>query len=147
MSKFENIQNKEKFVLMLNEALRYEYTDFFSYRRESMLFKEKIVNGEKLEEEFLTLSNTELLHADIIANKILDYGIEPLWNIGNIYISNSLKETLTHHLETESMIYKFYDELLNLCPDQNFTIILQGIQQNEKKHFERIKYLISKIKY
>lgn len=140
------MQNKKEFILMLNKALKYEYSDFFSYRRESMLFKEKIVNGEKLAEELLSLSNIELHHADILSNKIIELGTEPLWKIDDVYISTSLRETLLHHMETESMMYKFYGELLKINIDPNFTIIIQGIQQNEKKHFERIKDLLSKIR-
>jgi bacterioferritin len=140
------MQNKEKFISKLNEALKYEYTDFFSYRRESVLFKEKIVDGEKLEKEFLLLSNIELQHADILSNKIVELGGEPLWKIEDIYISTSLKETLLHHIETESMMYKFYSELLEVVTDRNFSIIIQGIRENEKEHLEKVRDLFSKIR-
>lgn len=142
----DNLSDKKKLIDMLNEALILEYTDFFSYRRESVLFREKLVEGEKLGKEFFDLSNSELRHADILSASIVELGSEPVWKIAEIFSSNSLRETLAHHMKLEMSMIKFYSEIIKINTDKNFEVILKGMQENEKEHLQRITEILSRLK-
>ncbi len=139
------MKDKEKFIKMLNYGLNYEYTDFFTYRKESAMMQKKIVSGEKLADEFIRFSNMELRHADILSNKIVELGFEPIWQMENIFYNDSLRETLLRHIEKENLAYKFYTELQKINTDLTFEIVIKGIQQDEKEHLNRLTNLFKKI--
>ncbi|MFN3551028.1 MAG: ferritin-like domain-containing protein [Endomicrobiia bacterium] len=137
--------DKKTLIEKLQEILEFEYTDIFIYNNEANLFKEKIKGGEKLAEIYKDFALEELTHADNISKQISSLGRKPLWEYKNIFVSNSIRESLKLHLEREIKAYKAYTELIKQIEDREFKILLKGIRDNEKQHIEQISKFLKKI--
>ncbi len=132
-------------VKKLQEILEFEYTDIFTYNNEANLFKEKIKDREQLFQIYKNFALEELTHADIISKQISSLGEIPFWEYKNIFVSNSIRESLKLHLDREITVYKTYIDLIKQVEDRELKILLKGIRDNEKGHIEQISKFLKKI--
>lgn len=137
---------KEGLVKLLNNAFENEYNDVFLYLKEAAFFREKIVAGEKLGELFEAFSLMELRHADRMAAKIIELGEKPEWVFRPFEAPGSLRDVLERHAVSEAAAIRLVDELLTLCTDRDFKLILKGIREDEKEHLVKIAHLKKQIK-
>lgn len=136
----------EPFLEMLFKTHKAEYTEAFLYVKEANLFKDKIINGESMSDIFNQFSGMELVHADLLADKIRTLGKVASWDFQEINIPDSLNDVLKLHVERETQMYKFYQDLIKINDDKHFEIILKGIANEEKLHLETaLKYLKKEI--
>jgi rubrerythrin len=138
--------NQEKLLEILQELLEAEYTDIFVYNGEAELFRKKIKEGDRLAKLYKDLALEELSHADLISKKILELNEKPVWEYKNIFLSNSIRESLKIHLEREIAIYRKYSDLIEQIEDKEFKTILKGIRENEKEHITYISDFLRKVK-
>jgi rubrerythrin len=140
------MEYKEGFVKLLNEAFEKEYNDVFLYLKEAGLFRKKIVSGERLGGLFEGFSLTELRHADRIAAKIIELGGKAEWIFRPFESSDSIRDVLERHAVNELAAIRHIDELLILCTDPDFQLVLKGIREDEKEHLAKIVHLKKRIK-
>ena len=137
---------EEKYIKLLNSAFEKEYNDVFLYLREAELFKKKIVLGEKIERIFSDFSAMELRHADRVASKLIELGAKPKWVFRPLEGSNSLREVLERHVVSEMAAIHIYNDIISICTDYDFKIILKGIRENEEEHLAKVSRFLKKLK-
>lgn len=142
----EKANKKDMLIEILNEAHQTEYFDTFLYLKESRLFKSKIVNGDDISKIFDNFFKSELIHTDIIAEKLIELGGKPVWTFNSVFASNSLRETLERHIESEMNAVKLYEKAINVCDGGPFCIVLRGIISEEKLHLETITNYLKKLR-
>ncbi|MFH1368455.1 MAG: ferritin-like domain-containing protein [Elusimicrobiota bacterium] len=135
-------EKKEKLLSLLYSAFEKEYNDTFLYLREAELFRSKIAGGDRLGSVFSGFSAEELMHADRIASKIIELGGKAQWNFAPLETERSIHKVLEKHIENEAAAYMRYTEMLELCEDKNFLLILKGIRDEEKEHLEKAKHIL-----
>jgi rubrerythrin len=142
----DNMADNKKFIQLLNLAFEKEYNDVFLYLREAELFKGKIVNGGRINEIFNGFSIMELRHADRVASHLIELGAAASWVFKPLESSTSLREVLDRHVENEKKAIMLYGELVNMCEDIDFGIILKGIKSNEQEHLEKVSHILKHLK-
>lgn len=140
------MENKETFVKLLNTAFEKEYNDVFLYLKEAELFRKKLVDGEVIGKVFETFSVEELRHADRIAAKLIELGERPEWIFGSLEPSASLREVLKQHLASETKAVRYCEELIDVCDDADFKIILKGIREDEKEHYAKAARILKHLR-
>ena len=140
------MQDKARFIKLLNEAFEKEYNDVFLYLREANLFRKKIVSGERIGNIFESFSLMELRHADRLVSKILELGGKAEWKFISLEVSASLREVLERHVISEAAAVAQYEEILAQCEDEDFKIIIKGIKEQEKEHLAEVSHILRNLK-
>ena len=142
------MKEKEKFLKLLNEAFEAEYNDVFLYLREADRFRKKLVSGARLGEIFDKFSLMELRHSDRIAAKIIQSGGKPQWKLLPFEESESLRDILKRHAESEKNAIALYNEILPLCRerDADFKLIIRGIKEEEGEHLDKVLHILKHLR-
>ncbi len=127
---------------MLNDALATEMVCVLRYRRHH--FMARGIHSQTVAAEFLTHSNEELGHADLIAQRIVQLGGEPDFYPGSLlgrshagYVEGSdLSEMIREDLVAERVAIDSYREFINLLGRKDPTTrrMLETILAVEEEH-------------
>jgi len=134
--------NKGLVVCLLNEALTTEIACMLRYRRHYFLMRESLSEAEK--GELLDRANEEQLHADMLAERIVQLGgvpdLSPLqicdMELAGLADSESPQDMLREELAAERMAVEVYAGLIEYVGEEDAITrgLLEEILANEKEH-------------
>lgn len=140
----------ETAVRILNDALATELVCTLRYRQHA--FVATGINSEPIAQEFLTHSNEELGHADLIAKRIVQLGGDPEFNPDQLTAHShaeyttpkSLKEMVRENLVAERIAIDSYREMVRYFADHDPTTrsMLEGILAVEEEHADELADLL-----
>lgn len=142
--------DRDSVLDMLNQALSTEIVCVLRYRRHS--FMARGIDSEPVAQEFMQHSNEELLHADKIAERIIQLGGEPDFNPDRIskrshseYVeSNDLKTMIDENLVAERIAIESYRKMIEFVSTDDPTTrrLLEDILAVEEEHAEDLSTLL-----
>lgn len=137
-------------VRILNDALATELVCTLRYRQHA--FVATGINSEPIAQEFLTHSNEELGHADLIAKRIVQLGGDPEFNPDQLtgrshaeYVTcKSLKDMVRENLIAERIAIDSYREMVRYFGDHDPTTrsMLETILAVEEEHADELADLL-----
>ena len=143
--------SREVIIKLLNASLATELVCVLRYKRHQF-----IADGlamPKTAKVFLGYANEELLHADQLAQRIVQLGGEPDFSpfslIGHSHAayddSVDLKEMISADLIAENAVIDNYCKILTLIGDSDLTTrrLVEGILIDEMEHAEELRDLIA----
>ncbi|PUE10863.1 bacterioferritin [Limnohabitans sp. T6-5] len=135
----------------LNQALATELVCVLRYRRH--YFMANGINSRAVAEEFLTHSNEELAHADILAARIVQLGGEPDFTPDTLqrrshaeyFAGTNLEDMIRENLVAERIAIQSYRETIQNIGDKDSTTsdLLKRILAVEEEHAEDLASLLS----
>ncbi len=145
--------DRETVVRLLNEALATEIVCTLRYKRH--FFMAKGINAQSVADEFLEHANEEQLHADQIAERIVQLGGEPdlspdgmLARSHSEYIEgDTLVEMIREDLVAERVAIDSYREMANYfgSTDPTSRRLMEEILAKEEEHAEDLVSLLEKL--
>jgi bacterioferritin len=137
---------RDDLVRLLNDALATELTCVMRYRRHH--FTAVGVASPKIAEEFLVHANTELAHADRLAERIVQLGGEPefdpqAWrqrSHADYDASLDLQQMIRANLVAERVAVETYRQMIRLIGDRDPTTrrILEDVLADEEEHADEL---------
>jgi bacterioferritin len=134
----------------LNAALATELVCVLRYRRHH--FMASGIHSEAVASEFLTHSQEELSHADMLAARIIQLGGEPDFNPDGLHLRShaeyiegtTLKSMLQEDLVAERIAIQSYTETIKFLGDKDPTTrrILEEILAKEEEHADDLASLL-----
>ena len=144
--------DREKVVQVLNEALATEIVCVLRYKRH--FFMASGINAQSVAPEFLQHANEEQVHADQIAQRIVQLGGEPnlspegmLTRSHSEYVEgDSLVDMIKEDLVAERVAIDSYREIIAYLANNDPTTrrMLEGILAMEEEHAEDLVSLLEK---
>lgn len=135
---------------LLNEALATEIVCVLRYRRHH--FMASGIHAKSIADEFLTHSNEEQAHADLLAARIVQLGGEPDFSPDSLsqrshaeYITgSSLVQMIRENLVAERIAIDSYRELIRYLADEDPTTsrMLEAILAVEEQHADELADLL-----
>ena len=142
----------ETVLRLLNEALATEIVCTLRYRRH--YFMASGMNAESVKAEFKEHADQELMHADQIAERIIQLGGEPDFNPATLtdrshaeYVEGaSLEDMIKEDLVAERIAIDSYREMIQYFGDRDPTSrrLLEEILATEEEHAEDLSSLLVK---
>ena len=142
----------ETVIRLLNEALATEIVCTLRYRRH--YFMANGMNAESVKAEFKEHADQELMHADQIAERIVQLGGEPDFNPASLtdrshaeYVEGStLEDMIKEDLVAERIAIDSYREMIQYFGDRDPTSrrLLEEILATEEEHAEDLSSLLVK---
>jgi len=142
--------NVKAAVQVLNDALATELVCTLRYRQH--YFVAKGINSEPVAQEFLTHSNEELAHADLIAKRIVQLGGTPELNPDKlVHLSHAeyktcdtLEAMIRENLVAERIAIESYREMVRYFAEHDPTTrtMLEAILAAEEAHAEELSDLL-----
>ena len=142
----------ETVLRVLNEALATEIVCTLRYRRH--YFMASGMNAESVKAEFKEHADQELMHADQIAERIVQLGGEPDFNPASLtershaeYVEGaSLEDMIKEDLVAERIAIDSYREMIQYFGDRDPTSrrLLEEILATEEEHAEDLSSLLVK---
>jgi bacterioferritin len=142
----------ETVLRLLNEALATEIVCTLRYRRH--YFMASGMNAESVKAEFKEHADQELMHADQIAERIVQLGGEPDFNPASLtershaeYVEGStLEDMIKEDLVAERIAIDSYREMIQYFGDRDPTSrrLLEEILATEEEHAEDLSSLLAK---
>ena len=142
----------ETVLRLLNEALATEIVCTLRYRRH--YFMANGMNAESVKAEFKEHADQELMHADQIAERIIQLGGEPDFNPASLtershaeYVEGrSLEDMIKEDLVAERIAIDSYREMIRYFGDRDPTSrrLLEEILATEEEHAEDLSSLLAK---
>jgi bacterioferritin len=142
----------ETVLRLLNEALATEIVCTLRYRRH--YFMATGMNAESVKAEFKEHADQELMHADQIAERIVQLGGEPDFNPASLtershaeYMEGtSLEDMIKEDLVAERIAIDSYREMIQYFGDRDPTSrrLLEEILATEEEHAEDLSSLLVK---
>src|SRR5450830_1686472 len=136
--------DRENVISMLNEALATELVCVLRYKRH--YFMAAGIHAAPVAAEFLQHATEEMLHADLIAKRIIELRGEPNFSPDGLaarshaeYVEgDSLKSMIKEDLVAERIAIESYREMIAYLGDQDPTThrMLEGILASEEEHAE-----------
>jgi bacterioferritin len=139
--------SREVIVKVLNDSLATELVCVLRYKRHQF-----IADGlamPKIAKEFLRYANDELLHADQLAQRIVQLGGNPDFSPFSLIQrshaayddSVDLKEMISANLVAENAVIDNYCKILTLIGDSDLTTrrLVEGILIDEMEHAEELR--------
>jgi len=143
--------DRETVLRLLNEALATELVCTLRYRRH--YFAAQGVHAESVKHEFLTHSNEELGHADLLAQRIVqldglpDFDPQGLADRSHAeYLAcESLDGIIRENLVAERVAIESYKEMIEFVAGNDPTTrrLLETILAKEEEHAEELSSLLS----
>jgi bacterioferritin len=141
-------------IKLLNEALATEIVCMLRYKRH--YFMATGIHAEPVAAEFLEHANEEMLHADRIAERIVQLRGEPNFSPDGLTLrshaeyveGNSLKEMIKEDLVAERIAIESYRELVAYISEKDPTTrrILEDILASEEEHADDLVSLLEGLK-
>jgi bacterioferritin len=145
--------DKKMIIELLNQALATELVCVLRYRRH--YYMASGINAKSVAQEFMEHSAQELMHADKIAQRIVELGGEPDFHPETLtarshaeYIeASSLKDMLKEDLVAERIAIESYREMINYInnTDPSTRRMLEEILAIEEEHAEDLASLIKHV--
>ena len=142
----------ETVLRLLNEALATEIVCTLRYRRH--YFMASGMNAESVKAEFKEHADQELMHADQIAERIVQLGGEPDFNPSSLtershaeYVEGStLEDMIKEDLVAERIAIDSYREMIQYFGDRDPTSrrLLEEILATEEEHAEDLSSMLVK---
>jgi bacterioferritin len=142
----------ETVLRLLNEALATEIVCTLRYRRH--YFMANGMNAESVKAEFKEHADQELMHADQIAERIVQLGGEPDFNPASLtdrshaeYVEGStLEDMIKEDLVAERIAIDSYREMIQYFGDRDPTSrrLMEEILATEEEHAEDLSSLLVK---
>ena len=137
----------EGIIKLLNDSLATELVCVLRYKRHQFIADSLAM--PKIAEEFLGYANEELLHADQLAQRIVQLGGEPDFSPDTLTRrshaaydeSQELKAMLKANLVAERVAIEAYSQMIALIGDKDSTTrrLLEAILADEQEHAEELK--------
>lgn len=118
-----------------------EIADIRLYEHEAMLFRRKVIGGDRIGAMFERFAEEERAHHEALR------GMASIDDLGKVSPgapprSDSLRETLRTHVERELRSIRTCEELLRKLTDAKQRLLVKGIMADEKDHLQAaLKYL------
>ena len=145
--------NRETVVKLLNEALATEIVCVLRYKRHH--FMAAGINAQSVAQEFLQHANEEQMHADQIAQRIVQLGGEPNFSpVGLLTRSHSeyaegetLIDMIKEDLVAERIAIDSYREMIAYLGNDDPTTrrMMEGILAMEEEHAEDLVSLLQEL--
>ncbi|HWP60965.1 MAG TPA: ferritin-like domain-containing protein [Candidatus Acidoferrales bacterium] len=145
--------DRETAVRILNEALATEIVCNLRYKRH--YFMASGIHAQSVAQEFLEHANEEQLHADQIAERIVQLGGEPnlspeglLTRSHSEYIEGeSLREMIKEDLVAERIAIDSYREMINYFGNQDPTSrrLMEEVLAKEEEHADDLVRLLQEL--
>lgn len=142
----------EKVLKLLNEALATEIVCTLRYRRH--YFMASGMNAESVKAEFKEHADQELMHADQLADRIVQLGGKPDFNPASLtershaeYVEGStLEDMIKEDLVAERIAIDSYREMIQFLGESDPTSrrLLESILATEEEHAEDLSSLLAK---
>lgn len=142
--------NAKAAVKVLNDALATELVCTLRYRQH--YFVAKGINAEPVAQEFLTHSNEELAHADLIAKRIVQLGGAPEFNPDRLAklshaeyrTCDTLEAMIRENLVAERIAIESYREMVRYFAQHDPTTraMLEAILAIEEEHADELSDLL-----
>lgn len=139
---------------LLNEALATEIVCTLRYR--AHYFMADGVLAEAIKQEFLKHAQEEQVHADSLAERIVQLGGEPDFNpetlVGRSHAEyhsgTSLVDMIESDLVAERVAIESYREMINYLGDDDSTSrrMLEGILAQEEEHAEELRSMLEDVR-
>ena len=146
--------DRDSVIKMLNEALATEIVCVLRYKRH--YFMASGIHAAPVAAEFLEHASEEMLHADLIAKRIIELRGEPNFSPDGLaarshaeYVEgDSLKSMIKEDLIAERIAIESYREMIAYLGDQDPTThrMLEGILASEEEHAEDLSSLLEGMK-
>jgi len=145
--------DRETVVKLLNEALATEIVCVLRYKRH--FFMASGINAQSVAAEFLQHANEEQVHADQLAQRIVQLGGEPnlspegmLTRSHSEYVEgDTLVDMIKEDLVAERVAIDSYREMITFCGNDDPTTrrMLEGILAMEEEHAEDLVSLLQEL--
>src|SRR5690242_9485296 len=139
--------SREAIIKLLNDSLATELVCVLRYKRHQF-----IADGlamPKIAKDFLGYANEELLHADQLAQRIVQLGGQPDFSPFSLIQhshaayddSVDLKEMISANLTAENAVIDHYCKVLTLIGESDLTTrrLVEGILIDEMEHVEELR--------
>ena len=146
--------DRETVIKMLNEALATELVCVLRYKRH--YFMASGIHAAPVAAEFLEHATEEMLHADLLAKRIIELRGEPNFSPDGLaarshaeYVEgDSLMSMIMEDLIAERIAIESYREMIAYLGDQDPTThrMLQEILASEEEHAEDLSSLLEGMK-
>lgn len=143
-------KNRETVIGLLNEALATELVCVLRYRHDH--FMARGLASKAAADEFLEHATDELTHADLIAERIVQLGGEPLFDPAGITqrshseyrIGRTLEEAIRENLVAERIAIDSYRQMIQYIGDSDPTTrrMLEEILATEEEHADDLANLM-----
>lgn len=138
------MQNHDKLINVLNQAISLEYTAVIQYNQHSMLLTGP--NKEVFEGLFTKQAEEALTHAKMWGEKIVYLGGVPTAEIGAIHQSTDLTEMLEMDLELETRAVETYSRAKEVCQHRPTQYLLEDQIIAEQDDVERLVKLLGNVR-
>ena len=145
--------NRETVVRLLNEALATEIVCVLRYKRHH--FMASGINAQSVAQEFLQHANEEQMHADQIAQRIVQLGGAPNFSPDGLmarshseYIEGTtLIDMIKEDLVAERIAIDSYREMVNYFGNEDPTSrrLMEGILAMEEEHADDLVSLLEEL--
>jgi bacterioferritin len=145
--------NRETVIKLLNEALATEIVCVLRYKRH--FFMATGINAQSVAQEFLQHANEEQVHADQIAQRIVQLGGEPNFSPDGItarshseYVEGeSLIDMIKEDLVAERIAIDSYREMINYFGNDDPTTrrLMETILATEEEHADDLASLLEEL--
>jgi bacterioferritin len=145
--------DREVVIKLLNEALATELVCVLRYKRH--YFMASGINAQSVAQEFLQHTNEEQLHADQIAQRIVQLGGEPNFSPDGLatrshseYVEGeSLIDMIKEDLVAERIAIDSYREMINYLANDDPTTrrLMEGILATEEEHADDLVSLLERL--
>jgi bacterioferritin len=138
------MENHDKLIEVLNQAVSLEYTAVVQYNQHSMLLTGP--DREVFEELFTKQAEEALTHAKTLGEKIVYLGGVPTIEVGEVHQSTSLTEMLEMDLELETQAVETYSLARDVCGHQPTAYLLEDQIIAEQDDVERLAKLLGQVR-
>jgi bacterioferritin len=145
--------DRETVVRLLNEALATEIVCVLRYKRH--YYTAEGLNAEGAKAEFLEHANEEQVHADLIAERIVQIGGAPNFHPEGLlsrshaeYVEGTtLVDMIREDLVAERIAIESYSDMIRYINDGDPTTrrMLEEILASEEKHADDLKSLLARV--
>jgi bacterioferritin len=145
--------NRETVIKLLNEALATEIVCVLRYKRH--FFMATGINAQSVAQEFLQHANEEQVHADQIAQRIVQLGGEPNFSPDGItarshseYVEGeSLIDMIKEDLVAERIAIDSYRDMINYFGNDDPTTrrLMETILATEEEHADDLASLLEEL--
>ena len=146
--------DREEVLRLLNEALATELVCVLRYKRH--YFMAKGIHSDSVKAEFLEHANEEMMHADLVAKRIVELGGEPNFSPDGLSTrshaeyaeGDTLNSMIKENLIAERIAIESYREMIAYLADHDPTTqrMLKEILAAEEEHAEDLVSLLEGLK-
>ena len=129
----------------LNKIVLEEAIDEALYRKEAELFRDKIVDGDRIAKIFEQFAKEEKVHCEVV-KEIFDENWETIKIPKPVKLKESLRETLYYHVEKERETIRMYEGILKQSISPLNTLMIKGILFEENNHLNTAIHYLKRIK-